>query len=117
MDEADGLIERSLAERIARVPRGADDLEILRDRARRREDDHVRARHHDLPRRPLRELEDAFDDLAVFLGEDAGLLRAGQEQPQLFLRVADLPSPAGGTPMSLQDARSTVSFRTRWPDR
>ena len=52
--------------------------------------DDVGARHHDLPRRPFRELEDAFDDLAVLLGENAGLLRVREDQAQLLLRVRHL---------------------------
>ena len=34
MNQADGVIERAVAQRIARVPRGADGLEVLFDRLR-----------------------------------------------------------------------------------
>src|ERR1700693_2605885 len=70
VNEADGLIERSFAQRIARMPGRADDLEVLFDGLLRGEEHHVRARHHDLPCRTLGKLKNAFDDLAVLLRQD-----------------------------------------------
>src|SRR5439155_25581356 len=77
VNEPDGLIERPFAQWISRVPRTADDLQILFDRLFRGEHRHVGARHHDLTRRPLGELKDSLDDLAVLFRENARLLRAG----------------------------------------
>src|SRR5256885_149266 len=44
VNEADGLIERAVAQRVARVARDADDLQVFFDRLQRGEDRNVRAR-------------------------------------------------------------------------
>ena len=114
VNEADGLVERAVAERVARVARGADRLEVLLDRLGGREDDDVGARHHDLPRGALRELEDAFDDLAVLLREHAGFLACARGS------AAALPASASpryrGAGWMPTTRRSRFDARVEQPD-
>ena len=113
VNQSDGAIERSFAKRISRVPRRANDFQVLGDRFRRRKNRDVRARHHDLPRGSFRELENALDDLAVLLGKNSCFLRAGEDESQLFLRMRDLRSRCR---LNAQNAEHGVGCSVENPD-
>ena len=111
-DETDRLIERPFAQRVTRVTRRADDLEVLGDGFLRRQNRDVGARDHDLPRGPFRELKNSLDDLAVFLGQDSRLLGAGENQSQLFLRVRNI----AGRRTNAEDAEDGIGCLVQRPD-
>ena len=103
VDQADHVVEVALAQREARVAGAPGDLQVLFHRARGREVDHVGARHHDLARGAVRELEDVVEQLALLVGQLALVL--GVEQlAELLLAVAQL---ALGRPARCRRVRST----------
>ena len=87
--QADHVVEVALAQREAGVAGAPDDLHVLFHRARGREVHHVGARHHDLARGAVRELEDVGEQLALLVGQLALVL--GVEQvADLLLAVPQL---------------------------
>ncbi len=85
MHEADHLVDRAVAEREARVAGG----QHLGDRGVERivdvDPDHCVARHHDRAQRPVGEADDAFEEVALRLVEDAGVGALGDHRLDLLL--------------------------------
>ena len=112
VDQSDDVVEVALAQREAGVAGAPRDLQVLFHRARGREVDHVGARHHDLARGAVRELEDVGEQLALLLGQLA-LLLGVEQAPDLLLAVAQL---AFGDRLDAEDAQDRVGGVVEHPD-
>ena len=69
----------------ARLPSLDDEVHGLLDGGVALDGHHVDARHHDLPHRRIRQLEDIVDHLALFFFEHPFLLTDLHQQAKLFL--------------------------------